>query len=56
MIVTVIDEDTAKTLLISITVTADPQEAQLTIRDVLPTAITYWTAYHAGEWLSTSEL
>jgi hypothetical protein len=42
MIVTIVDEDT--TLVIQL------------IRKALPSSITYWTAYHQRQWISTSEL
>jgi hypothetical protein len=56
MIVTIVDEDTTLVIQLNIATTYDPQEAQQLIRKELPSSITYWTAYHSGQWLSTSEL
>jgi hypothetical protein len=56
MPVIVVDEDTQEIEGFNIATTKDPQEAQQLIWEALPSSITYWTAYHNGQWLSTSEL
>jgi hypothetical protein len=56
MRVLIINEDNGVKLVLNITTTACPEEAQYIIRQALPVDYSYWTAYNDQQWLSSSEL